>query len=116
VNGFSVLEGSQCKCFNLVNTGKHIIIIIYDFSCGNSYMNICFFTKFHRDEIYNYNGRAVSFRGIFESLYSRTYIHSGVLDAWCDYLNENEKERDVMNSPFRLFMKPDIVSTYSFMI
>ncbi|KAL4580134.1 hypothetical protein LXL04_016315 [Taraxacum kok-saghyz] len=46
--------------------------------------------------------------GIFESLFSRTYIHSGVLDAWCDYLNENEKERDVMNSPFRLFMKPDI--------
>ncbi|KAL4573357.1 hypothetical protein LXL04_020160 [Taraxacum kok-saghyz] len=59
-------------------------------------------------EIYNYNGHAVSFGGIFESLFSRTYIHSGVLDAWCDYLNENEKERDVMNSPFRLFMKPDI--------
>ncbi|KAL4567263.1 hypothetical protein LXL04_022842 [Taraxacum kok-saghyz] len=44
------------------------------------------------DQIYNYNGRAVSFRGIFESLYSRTYIHSGVLDAWSDYLNEKEKE------------------------
>ncbi|KAL4589141.1 hypothetical protein LXL04_002045 [Taraxacum kok-saghyz] len=60
------------------------------------------------DGIYNYNGRAVSFRGIFESLFSRTYIHSGVLDAWSDYLNEKEKERDVMNSPFRLFMKRDI--------
>ncbi|KAL4564718.1 hypothetical protein LXL04_028786 [Taraxacum kok-saghyz] len=60
------------------------------------------------DEIYNYNGRAISFRGVFESLYSRTYIHSGVLGAWSDYLNEKEKERDVMNSPFRLFMKPDI--------
>ncbi|KAL4557187.1 hypothetical protein LXL04_035359 [Taraxacum kok-saghyz] len=49
------------------------------------------------DQVYNYNGRAVSFRGIFESLYSRTYIHSSVLNAWSDYLNEKEKERDCLS-------------------
>ncbi|KAL4589589.1 hypothetical protein LXL04_002497 [Taraxacum kok-saghyz] len=43
-----------------------------------------------------------------KAFFSRTYIHSGVLDAWSDYLNEKEKEQDVMNSPFRLFMKPAI--------
>ncbi|KAL4591037.1 hypothetical protein LXL04_003985 [Taraxacum kok-saghyz] len=67
-----------------------------------------FFTKFHRDEIYNNNGRVVSFRAIFESMFSRTQIHAGVLDVWSDYLKEQEKERDVVNSPLRLFMKPEI--------
>ena len=70
----------------------------------------------YRDIIYTTDQGAFGFRGLFESLYKETHIHATVLDAWVDYLNHIEEERDVVNSVLRLFLKPEVVSLYSFMI
>ena len=70
----------------------------------------------YRDVIYSTNTGEFAFRGLFESLYKKTHIHATVIDAWVDYLNHLEKERDVSNSPLRVFFKPEVVSLYSYMI
>ena len=75
-----------------------------------------FVNDLYRDVIYTTDRGAFGFRALFESLYTKTHIHATVIDSWVDYLNELEKERDVVNSPLRVFLKPEVVSLYSYMI
>ncbi|CAH1427284.1 unnamed protein product [Lactuca virosa] len=51
----------------------------------------------------------IGFRANYESLYKKTHLHVSVLDSWSCILNHQEKFRDVVKSPLRLFMNSETV-------
>ncbi|CAH1448231.1 unnamed protein product [Lactuca virosa] len=51
----------------------------------------------------------IGFRANYESLFKKTHLHVSVLDSWSRILNHQEKFRDVVNSPLRLFMNSDTI-------
>ncbi|KAL8218248.1 hypothetical protein R6Q57_021621 [Mikania cordata] len=48
------------------------------------------------------------YKVITESLFPKVYIHTGVLEAFVNVLNADEKQRGP-SSPFRLFLPPNIL-------
>ncbi|KAD6795347.1 hypothetical protein E3N88_06243 [Mikania micrantha] len=51
------------------------------------------------------------YKVIMESLFPEVYIHTGVLEAFVHVLNADEKQRGP-DSPFRLFLPPNILTTW----
>ncbi|CAH1433628.1 unnamed protein product [Lactuca virosa] len=56
----------------------------------------------------------IGFRANYESLYKKTHFHVSVLDSWSRILNHQEKFRDVVNSPLRLFMNSDTTLSFEY--
>ncbi|CAH1421235.1 unnamed protein product [Lactuca virosa] len=56
----------------------------------------------------------IGFRANYESLFKKTHLHVSVLDSWSRILNHQEKFRDVVNSPLRLFMNSDTTLSFEY--
>ncbi|CAH1446684.1 unnamed protein product [Lactuca virosa] len=54
-----------------------------------------------------YGTDVIGFRANYEIFFKKTNLHVSVLDSWSRILNHQEKFRDVVNSPLRLFMNSD---------
>ncbi|CAH1417211.1 unnamed protein product [Lactuca virosa] len=56
----------------------------------------------------------IGFRANYENLFKKTHLHVSVLDSWSRILNHQEKFRDVVNSPLRLFMNSDTTLSFEY--
>ncbi|CAH1445324.1 unnamed protein product [Lactuca virosa] len=56
----------------------------------------------------------IGFRANYESLFKKIHLHVSVLDSWSRILNHQEKFRDVVNSPLRLFMNSDTTLSFEY--
>ncbi|CAH1424020.1 unnamed protein product [Lactuca virosa] len=56
--------------------------------------------------------KRVVFRYVFESLFPGEYLFSDVIDSWSELLNYNEKDRDINNSPYIVFLSVQMTTNY----
>ncbi|CAH1444963.1 unnamed protein product [Lactuca virosa] len=61
--------------------------------------------------LFTINKRVV-FRYVFESFFPGEYLFSDVIDSWSALLNYNEKDRDINNSPYRVFLSIQMTTKY----
>ncbi|CAH1432146.1 unnamed protein product [Lactuca virosa] len=61
--------------------------------------------------LFTINKRVV-FRYVFEIFFPGEYLFPDVIDSWSELLNYNDKDRDINNSPYRVFLSVQITTKY----